>query len=820
MRVNSLFKHLTYRVFAPGTVLRKSYESFQELLAYDSRCHELMAELESFYYQGNKTDFCKISQTYRSFAENVEGMVICLGKMAPTAYHDLPAYFRKFNFYAGFFLEPPAVTIAPPFVLPFQHEEITEALAGSKTTKLIELGKKLNLNIPDGFVITASSFSYLIEYNDLQSQIDKLLSSIQLKDVVSLERISLQLQQLIMDADIPPEILELISTELVNLQKKTKADIFAVRSSALSEDGECTFAGQYLSCLSVTPDEIVVSYKRVLKSKYTSEALVYRICTGLYDAEAAMAVMVLPMVDPLAAGVMYTADVAGRNSHSLSIYATEGLGDAVVSGTIIPDIFTIDKDSGASFEHQKGSSAQNRPIVTESQLKDIARAGTQIEQYYDAPQDVEWAIDQDKRLVFLQTRTLSVSKERTNEKCEFLVDQHNELLSGGTCASSGIVTGVALTPNSFPLLDQEEQDIILILQETRPSFVKLLPLVKGVIAESGSGAGHFATVCREFSIPLLLGIGEDINTIEKGNLITLNADAAKVYAGKIEVQTLQVPTYQRDKNLPFFRKLRSLLDFVTPLKLVDPTADDFAPESCRSLHDIIRFCHEKAVAAMFSVGDQAGRSKGVKKKLETELPFDIFLVDIDNGIHEKCKNNATVILEDILCTPFMPLWVGLTHPCIEWGDKTYYDWKSYDKMAMSDAFAFQSESDSASYAVLGKHYLNINMRFGYHFTVLDTLCEPDSNNNYCSLRFAGGGGEFEGRKLRISFLKQILERLDFEVTIKGDLLDASLSHINQNKLTQRLESLGRLLGMTKQMDMHLHDAAEVDTHIQQFFTCV
>ncbi len=820
MRVNSLFKHLTYRVFAPGTVLRKTYQSFQELLDYDSRCHELMAELERYYYQGVKEDFCKISKTYRSFAENVEGMVVCLEQMAPAAYHDLPAYFRKFNFYAAFFLEPPPVDISAPYVLNFQDQDVTAELAGTKTTKLIELGRELQLSVPDGFVITCNSFSYVLEYNNLQSRIDQLLLEITLTDLQALEQISKKLQDLIVNADIPDEIIQLIKKAAINLQTKSKSDTFAVRSSAMAEDGECSFAGQYLSCLDVKLDEIVHSYKRVLSSKYSAEALVYRITRGLYDTEAAMAVMVLPMIDPVVAGVMYTADVSGSDGNALTIHATEGLGDKVVSGIVIPDLFVVDKTNNSLLESKLGDEWCEQKHISVDQVKELARAGVQIENYYNEPQDIEWAINKEGNLLFLQTRALSVTKSKIKEQNGFVPDKKKVVLSSGECASSGISSGVALKPDEVMHSQKEKQNTILILQETRPSFVTLLPLVKGVVAESGSSAGHFATVCREFGIPLLLGTGKTIEEIKLGTVVTLHADDTKVYDGQLDFPKTKNPVYKREKDLPFFRKLRSLLEFVTPLKLVDPASVNFAPESCRSLHDIIRFCHEKAVATMFSVGDQAGRSKGLKKKLETELPFDVFLVDIDHGIKAKCAQQTSVTIEDITCTPFLPLWAGLTHPTIEWGDKTYYDWKSYDKMAMSDAFAFQSDNDSASYAVLGKHYLNINMRFGYHFTVVDALCEPNSNSNYCSLRFAGGGGDFEGRELRIHFLLQILKRLDFEVNIKGDLLDASISHVSQKLLKQRLESLGRLLGVTKQMDMHLHDTSEVNAHICQFFTSV
>jgi len=138
-------------------------------------------------------------------------------------------------------------------------------------------------------------------------------------------------------------------------------------------------------------------------------------------------------------------------------------------------------------------------------------------------------------------------------------------------------------------------------------------------------------------------------------------------------------------------------------------------------------------------------------------------------------------------------------------------------MVMSDAFAFQSSFDSASYAVLGKYYLNINIRFGYHFTMIDALCEPGSTTSYCTMRFAGGGGEFEGRELRITFLETILGRLGFDVEIKGDLLDARLSGISSDILVERIESLGKLLGLTKQMDMHLKSLEMVDEQIERFF---
>lgn len=818
MRVNSLFKHLTYRVFAPGTVLRKTYEAFQELLVYDNHCHELMAELENYYYQGIKTDFCKITKTYRSFAENVEGMVISLEKMAPTAYHDLPAYFRKFNFYASFFLEPPALHLNPPYVLHFQDSKLSTALVGSKSLKLAQLANELHLPVPLGFTVTTNSFSYFIEYNDLRRPITDLLNTVDLLAPVKLQEISRKLCTLITEAEIPPDIEKEILAAVNILEQSSGTESFAVRSSALSEDGEYSFAGQYLSCLNIDADQILSSYKAVISSKYSPEALVYRINCGLSDEETLMAVMIIPMIEAKSAGVMYTADPSDEKQKTMLIHATHGLGDAVVSGKVCPDEFVVDKTTDAIVSYKKGNKNADKRTLSDEQIIHLYTSGLKIEQHYGDAQDIEWAMDINGSLLFLQARPLQIYAPKKTEKSVAQTNYPEPLFSGGTMAASGTASGNVYRPIHGQVLDDITSDIILILKETLPSYVQMLPYVKGVIAESGSAAGHFSTVCREFGVPLLLvGTSNTIECLEDGATITLDAEQRSVYPGKVSIPSRKPPAHKCQEKLPFYRKLHSLLDFITPLNLVDPTAKSFVPESCRSLHDIIRFSHEKAVQTMFSIGDHSGGLRGVKKNLDTHLPFDVFLVDVDNGLSPDCAEQHIISIDQILSTPFQPLWRGLTHPDITWGQQKYYDWKSYDQIAMSDAFSFQSKSDSATYAIVAKDYLNINIRFGYHFTVIDSLCEQDSTNNYCTLRFAGGGGEFEGRRLRIQFLSKVLTRLDFEVRIKGDLLDASLKHVGRETLLQRLESVGRLLGLTKQMDIRLREESQVEQQLEEFF---
>ncbi len=812
--LTNLFKHWTYRVFAPGAVLRTTYEAFQKLLAHDSQCHEIMAELESLYYQGNKEDFCKVSLKYEKLAENVEGMVDSLQRMAPGSYLDLISYFNKFNFYCRFFLAPPELHFGKPFTLHLGDRELTTELAGAKTQSLTELQQHLGLTIPSGYVITTNCFSYLFEYNNLRLPINALLAKTDLSSIGLLSEISAKITALIKSAEIPPDIVEAILSALTSLQTENgKKHRFAVRSSALSEDGQCSFAGQYSSFLNIESDKILDAYTDVLCSKYSPEALAYRINCGLSDEETPMAVMVLSMVDAAAAGVVYTLDPSGIEKNKVFIHATTGLGDAVVSGTVIPDVFTVQKDSNQAVDT---SSATDAPL-TETQLLSLAQMATDIENHFRKPQDIEWALQNDGSFIFLQSRELHLYEPRKQQSTQQIVTTESPLFQSGVMAASGSACATAWVLNSEHPLDKMEQGHILVLHETLPSYVRVLHRVNGVVAELGSAAGHFATVCREFGVPLLLGVGKDISRIQHGKPITLAADNRTVYPGIHSQKNPTVPVYVRDKDLPFFKKLRTVLDFITPLKLLDPHSRDFAPESCRSLHDIIRFSHEMAVQSMFSIGDRCSTIKGGKKKLETDLPFEVFIVDVDKGL-DKRASTLQMITVDLICSaPFQALWRGFNHPDISWGEQTYYDWKGYDRMAMSDAFAFQSSSDSASYAVLGKDYLNMNIRFGYHFTVIDALCEPESTTSYCTMRFAGGGGEFEGRELRIIFLEKVLARLGFDVAVKGDLLDAKISGIAADTLMERIESLGKLLGVTKQMDMRLKDIEMVEQQIDKFF---
>lgn len=823
MHMHALFKYWTYRLFAPGVVLRATYEAFRQLLSQDSRSHELMADLEALYYQGKKEDFCRILMRYQELSTSVGGMVESLERMAPGSFVTLGEYFRKFDFYNRLLLAPPTLRFGPPFVLPLDDSNALHLdLVGAKSAHLAELADILHLPVPCGFIITVNSLNYLLEYNDLRGRINELLSQIDLAEPDALRNISRKLIDLVTQADVPPDINKAIAEASIRTFTSGPEDLrLAVRSSAVHEDSECSFAGQYATVLNVQKADLLQAYLKVLASKYSEQALSYRIHAGLSDEETAMAVLVVEMVDSSASGVVYTASPASDDMHHLFIHAVRGQGDDLVSGRIIPEILAITKQNPAlcESEHHGIVADLKTTLLTSAQVKDLACNALRIETHFGKPCDIEWALTGSGELMFLQSRPLHTQPASLDVVLQSeVVDTHIEpLLKGGTSAALGQASGPAYCLDPAHPLEQIADGSILVVKETLPSYVSILGRVSGVLAEFGSAASHLATVCREYGIPLLCGLGDLIGVVPHGQIITMQAAEKVVYPGDLLPRLKAAPPlYETQRHLPFFMKMRKLLDGITPLHLIDVQARDFAPESCRSLHDIIRFAHEKAVGLMFSLGDRLGSPSRNRKQLLSELPFDIFVVDVGGGLDAEVLRQDTFRIEQVRSLPFLALWAGLCHPSVQWPDHAHFDWKHFGEMIMADAIASTNAPELASYAVLGADYTHLIMRFGYHFTLVDVLCGEDSACNYCQFRFAGGGAGFQGRMLRLDFISTVLKQEGFEIDSRGDLLDARLAGLPVAEMKARLLSLGRLLGVTRLMDMVLHDQEEVEQYVQKF----
>ena len=842
MFVRNLFKHLTYQVFSPQTVVRQKYESFKSLLNHDKTAHEHMAELEEIYYRQVAVDWCAIQKRYDQFSKAVAAIADNLAGVYPTRYRDLKSVFRRFDSYVRFMLSPDRSMSTPPYATPLSAIAADEEkLFGAKAVNLSTIRTKLGIPVPNGFAISANAFNHLIDFNRLREMIDDKLAGVDIRSPDSVERTCAKLSDLILTAKIPAEVEDAIAETIHNLSPRPTGEVtFAVRSSAVGEDSRGSFAGQYRSLLNITPDKIIDAYLRVIASKYSPGALVYRINYGLADAETPMAVLVVEMIDAAASGVVYTKDIDDSRSDQISIHAVRGLGELLVAGEVTPDIVVMEKGDPcrvvaesirpqtvelASIPGGKtaiipvASEKQREPVLNKNQALTLGSWGQQLETYWKTAQDIEWCLDKEDRLYLLQARPLQDSRIdiQTPPECDFHDIVNEVIISDGQTASAGIAAGPVYRIENSSDLSDCPQGAILVTRDASPQYTRLLNRLNAVVTEKGSAAGHFASVAREFGIPVIVNAGDALTILEQGAEVTVHADGCRIYRGVVAAM-LESACARRNLLLdgPFMRRLDAVMSLISTLRLVDPAADNFKPEGCRSLHDIVRFAHEKAIQAMLDLGNRKFRKVGGSRKLNSGIPMYIYVLDVGGGFKQGLTDNKTIDIDDITSDPMLALFQGLRHPNVQWSEFTHFDWAEHDKIVMSGGIISPESAMFASHAVISSDYANLNLRFGYHFVIVDTVCGEHPEDNYILFRFSGGGADIDKRLLRAKFLSTILYQLDFEVTQKSDLIDARFADADREVTFKKLDMLGRLLGASRLMDMYLKDESMVATHAEAF----
>ena len=830
MLLKNIFKYWTQQLFAPDAVLQEKYTSFKSLLSHDKQAHELMAELEEIYYHQRVVDFKMIEDKYNDLSTCVESIVKDFQRICPTRYRDLNDYYYKFDSYIRFMLSPKDRVSTAPYVI--QLTEISqndEMLVGGKAMHLSVADQKMAIPVPKGFVITSNAFNAILENNNLRKSIDLKLVGLDINSTASLTAVSKELTDLIMQAKIPLDIeVDVIEAVDTLWPFETKDLLFALRSSAVREDSRASFAGQYRTVLNVSYDNILDAYKQVIASKYSPEAMYYRVNFGLSDIETPMAVLCLEMIDAKTSGVMYTQDLQHPESDKMVIHSVWGLGNMLVSGRMTPDITKVTKSespeitTGINIKANRidmDTSRKASVSLSDKAAKKLACWGATLESYFKEPQDIEWCVDQNDKLFLLQSRPLRTEKFQTLERleCNFDDIQNQVLLSEGETACAGIGAGKVYRVENEIDLDSIPNGSILVSRNASPNFVRVMKRLNAIITEKGSMAGHLASVAREFGVPALMNAKNALENLPHGIEVTVYTDGHKVYKGLVP-SLLESPCAKRNlfADSPFMRKLKYVIDFISPLRLIDPESDIFKPDGCRSMHDIIRFCHEKAVQEMFHIGDRRIIKIRGSKKLKLEIPMLIYVLDVGGGLSDKPKYQKSVHIDEIQCAPLIAVLKGLNHPNIQRGDVTHFDWAEYDKLVLSGGIVSPESAMFASHAIVSQDYANLNLKFGYHFVIVDALFTDQTQNNHILFRFNGGGADLSKRMLRADFLTRILKALDFEVIRKSDLVDAEFTSADQETTAEKLDMLGRLLGATRLMDMYLKDASMVDRFVDDF----
>lgn len=311
---------------------------------------------------------------------------------------------------------------------------------GGKAANLAELVNRFS--VPKGYVLTTSAYNQFLEYNKLQSFIDESLSKVDYSDYSSVESRARVIQERILKSQLPPRLADEIKSKYLSLGFRS----VAVRSSATAEDlPTASFAGQYDSFLNVkSSEQLLQSVRQCYASLWSSRAISYRHRVGIPHDKVQLGVIVQEMVPARSAGVLFTQNPVSSEPDQLLIESNFGLGESIMSGRSSPDQFIVRREGKPGREKfsivdkriaRKGVAVEEKKLKSESgteyvqlsddeneasslsnqQILDLSRFGSQIESHFGSPQDIEWAFDQKDKLHILQSRPITSRRKPAPE---------------------------------------------------------------------------------------------------------------------------------------------------------------------------------------------------------------------------------------------------------------------------------------------------------------------------------------------------------------------------------------------------------------------
>ncbi|MFA1610526.1 phosphoenolpyruvate synthase [Halobellus rubicundus] len=429
---------------------------------------------------------------------------------------------------------------------------------GGKGASLGEL-TAAGLPVPSGFVVTAGTYREFIEDAGID---EELFSAVDVdhEDTEALREAHERAHELIMETPVPDDVREEIIAAYRDLGDGER--FVAVRSSATAEDlPDASFAGQQETFLNVREDALVERVKECWASLFSQRAIYYRNRQGFPHEKVDIAVVVQEMVDAEKSGVLFTSHPS-TGDPQIIIEAAWGLGEAVVSGSVSPDNYVIDRETGEvetitvadkktmmikdeetgeTIETEVPDDKRSVRVLEDGEIDELIELGERVEDHYGTPQDVEWAVHEGE-IYMLQSRPITT----IDDEDEAAADVEAAGADGGTEADSadsgdvllrglgsspGIASGEVRIVTKLDHLDQVGEGDIIVTEMTMPDMVPAMKRAAGIVTDEGGMTSHAAIVSRELGVPAVVGAGSATRDLEDGQLITIDGDKGTIREG-------------------------------------------------------------------------------------------------------------------------------------------------------------------------------------------------------------------------------------------------------------------------------------------------
>lgn len=467
----------------------------------------------------------------------------------------------------------PAEAVSRPLVLDLKQIGIGDlADVGGKNASLGEMIRHLasrGVRVPDGFAVTAEAYRLLIGQGRLDETLKATLMRYRAGDL-TLGETGAAIRRAIGSAPLPPPVISAIRQAYRALGRTgggNKAAV-AVRSSATAEDlPDASFAGQQESFLNIRGEEALLDACRACyASLFTDRAIAYREAKGFDHGAVALSIGVQRMVrsDLGAAGVMFTLDPDTGFPNVVTISANWGLGEAVVKGSVDPDLYRVFKPlldrpgispiierrcgrkaskmlyrlPGGTRSTRTSGAERSALVLSAPEVLQLARWALCVEEHYGRPMDMEWAKDGETGEVFLvQARPETVhARSRADTLKRWRLDSAGSVLVTGASVGQSIAAGPVRLVRDAGDVAIFPDGAILVTERTDPDWVPLMRRAAGIVTDHGGSTSHAAIVSRELGVPAIVGTGDGTRRLVNGMWVTLDCsqgEQGRVFEGRL-----------------------------------------------------------------------------------------------------------------------------------------------------------------------------------------------------------------------------------------------------------------------------------------------
>ena len=446
---------------------------------------------------------------------------------------------------------------------------------GGKNASLGEMISQLaglGVAVPGGFATTAVAFRDFLSQSCLEHRIQAKLASLDVEDVAALAQAGAEIRHWVMNTPLQPELEIAIDRAWAELcVQADKEPAVAVRSSATAEDlPEASFAGQQETFLNVRGlPEVKAKILEVFASLYNDRAISYRVHQGFTHSDVALSAGIQIMVrsDLGSSGVAFTLDTESGFRDAVFITSSYGLGETVVQGAVNPDEFYIYKPALASghdpvlrrnrgskaiemiYRDEAGGGVATREVsenrrrkfsITDVQAIDLARQAIIIEQHYERPMDIEWALDGETgKLYIVQARPETVKSRSGNTVERYRLQEDGKVICEGRSIGQRIGAGQARVIQSIRQMEEVGTGDVLVTDMTDPDWEPIMKRAAAIVTNRGGRTCHAAIIARELGIPAVVGCGDATSRISTDSAVTVSCaegDTGFVYQGILDFE--------------------------------------------------------------------------------------------------------------------------------------------------------------------------------------------------------------------------------------------------------------------------------------------